>query len=712
MTPLLYCFWISLTSFCASSSSSAFLRRDRHVLDRDRDSGAGGEIEADVLQPVGKDDRRLVAGPAVGQIDQVAELLLLHGLVDFGKRHHRRHDLVEQHAPDRGLDPLVVGRLRRRRHRGPRAAPMLVLFVDRLRRRHPHHRHPHRDPRVQVDFAVVVGDPHFGRTGEALAFAARQRPLARHVVEPQHHVLGGHDDRLAAGRRQDVVGRHHQRARLDLRLDRQRHVHRHLVAVEVRVVGHADQRMELDRLALDQHRLEGLDAEPMERRRAVEQHRMLADHVVEDVPDVLAFLLDHLLGALDGRDVALLLELGVDERLEQLERHLLGQSALMEPEFGTDHDDRAARVVHALAEQVLPKAPGLALEHVAQRFQRPLGRPGDRAAAPAVVEQRVDRLLQHPLLVAHDDVGRVELDEPFEAVVAVDHAPIEIVEVGGRKAAAVQRHQRAQIGRDDRQDGQDHPFGPVARVAKGVDHLQALGDLLAPRLARRGLHLDPQVLGQLLEVEPREQRANRLGAHLGLEAVGVLLARLAILALGQQFLVLERRLARIKHHVALEVQHLLELLERHVDQGADARGQRAQKPDVGDRRGQIDMAHPLAPHLGLDHFDAALLAHHAAMAHALVLAAVALVVLGRTENLGAKEPVALRLEGAVVDGLRLLDLAVRPRPDHLRRRDRNADGIERQRVLGLFKNSEKVFHTRLLLNCRAMGGAAARAVRR
>jgi len=44
-------------------------------------------------------------------------------------------------------------------------------------------------------------------------------------------------------------------------------------------------------------------------------------------------------------------------------------------------------------------------------------------------------------------------------------------------------------------------------------------------------------------------------------------------------------------------------------------------------------------------------AHHAAVAHALVLAAVALVVLRRAEDLRAEEPVPLRLEGAVVDGL-------------------------------------------------------------
>src|SRR3712207_8640816 len=38
-------------------------------------------------------------------------------------------------------------------------------------------------------------------------------------------------------------------------------VYRHLVAVEVRVERGAHERVDLDRLPLDQHRLEGLDAE-------------------------------------------------------------------------------------------------------------------------------------------------------------------------------------------------------------------------------------------------------------------------------------------------------------------------------------------------------------------------------------------------------------------------------------------------------------------
>ena len=65
---------------------------------------------------------------------------------------------------------------------------------------------------------------------------------------------------------EDVVGRHHQHARFQLGLERQRNVHGHLVAVEVRVEGGADQRMQLDRLAFDQHRLERLDAQAMQRR--------------------------------------------------------------------------------------------------------------------------------------------------------------------------------------------------------------------------------------------------------------------------------------------------------------------------------------------------------------------------------------------------------------------------------------------------------------
>src|SRR5690606_16123760 len=130
---------------------------------------------------------------------------------------------------------------------------------------------------------------------------------------------------------------------------------------------------------------------------AVEQHRVLANDLVKNIPDLGTLLLDQLLALLDRGRQALGLAPRIDERLEQLERHLLGQAALVELQFRTDGDDRAAGIVYALAEQVLAEPALLALEHVRERLQRALVGAGDGAAAAAVVEQRVDGLLQHAL---------------------------------------------------------------------------------------------------------------------------------------------------------------------------------------------------------------------------------------------------------------------------------------------------------------------------
>ena len=88
------------------------------------------------------------------------------------------------------------------------------------------------------------------------------------------------------------------------------------------------------------------------------------------------------------------------------------------------------------------------------------------------------------------------------------------------------------------------------------------------------------------------------------------------------------------------------------------------------------MTHALAADLLLRHLDTAAVADDAAVADPLVLAAIALVILGRTENLLAEEAVTLRFVGAVVDGFRLEDLAARTLGDVLRRRKRDADRLE------------------------------------
>ena len=94
------------------------------------------------------------------------------------------------------------------------------------------------------------------------------------------------------------------------------------------------------------------------------------------------------------------------------------------------------------------------------------------------------------------------------------------------------------------------------------------------------------------------------------------------------------------------------------------------------RTRQLDMRHALAAYLGLCHLDAALFADDPPVLEALVFAAEALVVLGGPEYFRAEQPVTLRLECPVVDRLRLLDLAERPGPDHVRRRQADADRVE------------------------------------
>ena len=100
---------------------------------------------------------------------------------------------------------------------------------------------------------------------------------------------------------------------------------------------------------------------------------------------------------------------------------------------------------------------------------------------------------------------------------------------------------------------------------------------------------------------------------------------------------------------------------------------------MGHGRGELDMAHPLAPHLLERHLDTAFLADNAAILHALVLAAEALVVLDRPEDPRAEQPVTLGLERPVVDRLGLLDLAVGPAEDPLRGGERDLDLVERLR---------------------------------
>ena len=395
--------------------------------------------------------------------------------------------------------------------------------------------------------------------------------------------------------------------------------------------------------------------------------------------------------------------------------------------------------------------------------------PGDRTAAAAVVEQRVDGLLQHALLVVDDDLGGTEVEQALQAVVPVDDPAVQVVEVGGGEAATVELHHRAQLRRDHRHDVEDHgprvvdPAAVLVAAVEGGDDLQALDGLLLA-LGRQGLAGPPagsmrlaELDLLLVEVDAVDELLDGVGAHAALEVLAVAVLELAPQHLvlddlaGEQVLELvegalehvellvvaladggevlleaalaglevgvlgalgfsssassassssERRassssrsfsmLVALGEHLGLEVRQvlvapllvdpgdqvgrevddLLELLGLQLltdlgahEQVGQPRAGAAEVPDVHDRGGQLDVAHALAPDLRAGDLDAAALADDALEADALVLAAVALPVLGRTEDLLAEEAVLLGLERAVVDGLGLLDLAVGPRAD-------------------------------------------------
>ena len=587
-----------------------------------------------------------------------------------GEAQFLRPDFAEENAAHRGLDDFLVG-----------IAKLGLLAVVGIRQ---------ANPLVGCDRAVVEGEHDFGLRAEQLQLlrvGRRRRPrLGGQIEAAQRNVLRRRDNRPAAGRAEDVVGRHHEQARFQLRFDGKRHVNGHLVAVEVGVVRGADQRMDANGFAFDELRLEGLHRQAVQGRGAVEQHGMAAGHFFENVPHLGGLALDQLLGRAHGMDVAQFFEAADDERLEQDERHLLGQTALVQLEFGADDDDRTAGVIHALAQQVLAEAPALALEHVAERFQGAIAGPGHRAAMAAVVEQRIDGFLQHALFVADDDFRGLELEQVLQPVVAVDDAAIEIVEIGGGKAAAFQRHQRAQVRRDDRQHREDHPFRTALGGLQTLEQLDALGDLLADLLALGFGHGRLQVVDLLAEVHFRQRIAHGFGAHLGEERVGAVgFPGFAIFVLAQKLVLLERRRAGVDDHVVFVVNHPLEIAGGHVEHQADAGGHAFEEPDMADRHGQLDVPHALAADAGQRHFHPATVADDPAMLDALELAARAFPVLDRAENAFAKQAALFRLERAVIDGLGVLDFPFGPGPDGIGRRDTNRDVLH---LVDLFQTEQ------------------------
>ena len=234
---------------------------------------------------------------------------------------------------------------------------------------------------------------------------------------------------------------------------------------------------------------------------------------------------------------------------------------------------------------------------------------------------------------AREVLAEAVLHLAVEDLVALEVLDLEVLEPGPDRVEAVELTLGAVA------QLLDLTLGTLAGLALGVG-LGALG------LQGRGVLFE--LLHPVLDVGvPTTLELLALDVDLGLERGQVAVPRLVVDG---------------GDHVRREVDDLLQVLRRDVEQVAQARRNALEVPDVGHRSGELDVAHPLATDLGAGDLDAAALADDALEADPLVLAAVALPVPGGTEDLLAEQAVTLGLERAVVDRLRLLDLTVRPLP--------------------------------------------------
>src|SRR5690606_21864722 len=221
-------------SVCVSNDFCLGIR-NHEVVHTDRRTRAGGVTETGVHHLVGEANGVLQAHTAVRGLDHVGNRLLLHRAVYQFKRQSTRYDAEQQRPGNSGI------------HRFGFSGFVALLI-------HQGFGDTHFDLGLQVRRTGLISTFHFVQVGKQHAFALGVDTLTGHPIQTQYHVLRRYDDRITVGRRQYVVGCHHQRAGFQLRFNGQRYVDRHLVTVEVGVIGRTHQRVQLNRFTFNQLR--------------------------------------------------------------------------------------------------------------------------------------------------------------------------------------------------------------------------------------------------------------------------------------------------------------------------------------------------------------------------------------------------------------------------------------------------------------------------
>ena len=260
--------------FFCSRNQIAFFRRHQHVINANRNAGAGCISKTGIHQLIRHDNG--VTQPALTEagVDQLGNFLFLQSFIDQRKRQTGRQHFGQQRTTDcRVMAHQFFYEL------------AICILMELYQ--------THNYLGLQCHFTRLIGARNFGNIGEHRTFALGADIFSGHVVQTQHDILRRNNNRLAVCGGEHVVGCEQQGAALHLRFQRERHVYCHLIAVEVGVECRTNQRVQLYRLAFDQNRLERLDTQTVQGRCAVQHHRMLAYHFFENIPDNRLFRLYH-----------------------------------------------------------------------------------------------------------------------------------------------------------------------------------------------------------------------------------------------------------------------------------------------------------------------------------------------------------------------------------------------------------------------------------
>ena len=121
--------------------------------------------------------------------------------------------------------------------------------------------------------------------------------------------------------------------------------------------------------------------------------------------------------------------------------------------------------------------------------------------------------------------------------------------------------------------------------------------------------------------------------------------------------------AWVQADMSREVDDILELFGWNIQHQMHTGWDGFQIPDMGAWGDELDMAHALAAEFFGDDFNAALFAGDTLVTDLLIFAAVALIVLGRTEDLFAEETTHFWFLGTIVDRFGAGDFAMAPGTD-------------------------------------------------